>query len=73
MPLQTDYFKSATNWQEGSLYDLLKLIARVQGKQMQNDFSLSVYKMTIMQLVVYVSPSGVIIAKCEIAPIRSNF
>ena len=29
--------------------------------------------MKIMQLVVYVSPEGVIIAKCDVAPIQSNF
>ena len=36
-------------------------------------FLLLVYKMKIMQLVVYVSPKGVIIAKCDVAPIQSNF
>ena len=34
---------------------------------------LLVYKMKIMQLVVYVSPEGVIIAKCKFAPIQSSF
>ena len=29
--------------------------------------------MKIMQLVVYVSPRGVIIAKCDVAPIQKQF